>query len=312
MEKRTFGNTGKVVSEIGLGAWQLGGSGKNGDEMTEREGIEIVNRALVLGCNFYDTAPNYGLGKSERILGKALKGKREQVIISSKFGHHANGEINFDSTKIAKSVDESLSRLQTNYLDCVLLHNPPFEYLNGESRQFEELEKLKQAGKIGAYGASVDSSEEMFEVINKTDSQVIEVMFNIFHQDPAKAFQAAHENGIGLIIKVPLDSGWLSGKYNAQSSFDDIRSRWTPDIIQRRTNMLEETKKYVNPNQSLVKSALQFILAYKGVSTVIPGAKSIQQLEENFSASQGLMDEQTVQQLQKMWESQLKDSSLPW
>ncbi|WP_280771779.1 aldo/keto reductase [Salipaludibacillus daqingensis] len=311
MEKRSFGNTGKFVSEIGLGAWQLG-NGKNENEMTESEGIEIVNKALELGCNFFDTAPNYALGKSEKILGKALKGKRDQVIISSKFGHHASGEIDFDSTKIENSVDESLSRLQTDYLDCVLLHNPPFEYLNGSSKHFEELEKLKEKGKIGAYGASVDSSEEMFEVINKTDSQVIEVMFNIFHQDPAKAFQAAHEKGIGLIIKVPLDSGWLSGKYNAQSSFNDIRSRWTPDIIQRRTKMLEETKKYVNANQSLVKKALQFILAYEEVSTVIPGAKSVQQLKENFSASQGSMDEQTFQQLQKMWESHLKDSSLPW
>ncbi|MCE7792854.1 aldo/keto reductase [Salipaludibacillus sp. CUR1] len=311
MEKRQFGNTGKFVSEIGLGAWQLGNK-NNGGEMTESEGIEIVNKAIELGCNFFDTAPNYALGKSERILGKALKDKRDQVIISSKFGHHANGEIGFDSNKLEQSVDESLKRLQTDYLDCLLLHNPPFEYLNGESDHFEELEKLKRQGKIGAYGASVDSSDEMFEVINKTDSQVIEVMFNIFHQDPARAFQAAHEKGIGLIIKVPLDSGWLSGKYNAQSTFDDIRSRWTPEIIQRRTNMLEETKQYINPNQSLVKSALQFILAYEEVATVIPGAKSVQQLEENFSASEGAMDKETVQQLQNMWESQLKDSSLPW
>ncbi|GEL08035.1 aldo/keto reductase [Salisediminibacterium halotolerans] len=311
MKKRPLGNTGKFVSEIGLGAWQLGNT-KNGGTMTEREGIEIVEQALESGCNFFDTAPNYALGKSERILGKALDGKRDEVIISSKFGHHANGEIDFDPATIAPSVDDSLGRLKTNYLDCVLLHNPPFEYLNGETEHFAELEKLKQAGKIDAYGVSVDTSEEMFAAMNQTNSQVIEVMFNIFHQDPANAFQAAYEKGIGLIVKVPLDSGWLSGKYNAESTFADIRSRWTPEIIKMRTNMLEETKKYLNQNESLVKQAMAFILAYEQVSTVIPGAKSVAQLEENFSAAGSSMDSETVKQLQQMWENELKDNSLPW
>ena len=274
MKQRPFGSTGKLVSEIGLGSWQLGNE-KEWGSMTESEGIKIVDKALELGCNFFDTAPNYALGKSEEILGKALRGKREKVIISSKFGHHDNGEINFDPNEIQKSVDKSLKRLQTDYLDSILLHNPPFQYLNGNSQHFEELEKLKKEGKIGAYGASVDSSEEMFELIEKTNSQVIEVMFNIFHQDPANAFKAAQKKEIALIIKVPLDSGWLSGKYNAESSFTDIRNRWSPDIINRRTAMLEKVKNIVDPTQNLAKSALQFILAHPEVSTVIPGAKNI-------------------------------------
>lgn len=144
------------------------------------------------------------------------------------------------------------------------------------------LENLKRKGKIAAYGASLDSSKEMFEVIETTNSQVIEVMFNVFHQETAKAYQAAHEKNIALIIKVPLDSGWLSGKYDATSTFSDIRSRWSSDIIKRRTAMLEEVKTVVNPNQSLVKSALQFILAHPEVSTVIPGAKSMNQLEKIY------------------------------
>ncbi len=311
MKQRPFGSTGKLVSEIGLGSWQLGNE-KEWGSMTESEGIKIVDKALELGCNFFDTAPNYALGKSEEILGKALRGKREKVIISSKFGHHDNGEINFDPNEIQKSVDKSLKRLQTDYLDSILLHNPPFQYLNGNSQHFEELEKLKKEGKIGAYGASVDSSEEMFELIEKTNSQVIEVMFNIFHQDPANAFKAAQKKEIALIIKVPLDSGWLSGKYNAESSFTDIRNRWSPDIINRRTAMLEKVKNIVDPTQNLAKSALQFILAHPEVSTVIPGAKNIRQLEENVSATQGNMDLKTLEQLGSMWENQLKDNNLPW
>ena len=311
MKQRPFGTTGKFVSEIGLGSWQLGNE-ENWGAMTEIQGINIVDKALELGCNFFDTAPNYALGKSEEILGTALRGKRDKVVINSKFGHQDNGEINFDPNEIEKSVDKSLKRLQTDYLDSILLHNPPFQYLNGNMQHFEELEKLKKEGKIAAYGASVDSSEEMFELIEKTNSQVIEVMFNIFHQDTAKAFQAAHDKKIALIIKVPLDSGWLSGKYNAESTFTDIRSRWSRDIIHRRAVMLEEVNNIVEPNQSLANSALQFILAHPEVSTVIPGAKNIRQLEGNISASQGTMDIKTVEQLKAMWENHLKDNSLPW
>lgn len=125
MKKRQFGSTGKYVSEIGLGAWQLG-SVRDSKSMTETDAINIVHKALEHGCNFFDTAPNYGLGKSEEIIGKALKGKRVQVIITSKFGHHANDELNFDPNEIEHSVDKSLNRLQTEYLDSILLHNPPF------------------------------------------------------------------------------------------------------------------------------------------------------------------------------------------
>lgn len=311
MKQRQLGSTGKFVSEIGLGSWQLGNV-RDSESMTETEAIGIVDKALELGCNFFDTAPNYGLGKSEEILGKALKGKRDKVIITSKFGHHDNDALNFDPKEIEKSVDKSLKRLQTDYLDSVILHNPPFEHLNGNSPHFEVFDNLKRKGKIVAYGASVDSSKEIFEVIDTTNSQVIEVMFNIFHQETVNAFQAAHEKNVALIVKVPLDSGWLSGKYNGKSTFTDIRSRWSPDIIKRRTMMLEEIKNVVDPNQSLVKSALQFILAHPQVSTVIPGAKSTRQIEENIAASEGSMAPKKVELLKKIWEKHLKDNNLPW
>ena len=311
MKMHPFGNSDKLISEIGFGAWQLGNA-KDWGAMSEKEAINLVHRALELGCNFFDTAPNYGLGKSEEILGKALKGKREQVDISSKYGHQDIGGVEFDPDRLEESVDKSLKRLQTDYLDSLLLHNPPFEHLNGESPLFSELERLKEKGKILAYGASVDSSKEMFELINTTNSQVIEVMFNIFHQETAKAFQAAQEKGISLIIKVPLDSGWLSGKYDKNSSFTDIRSRWTPEIIKRRTEMLEEVKAVANPEQSLVHTALQFILAHPEVTTVIPGVKNSNQLEENLSASRAEMDTKTLGQLKGLWEKHLSDAALPW
>lgn len=311
MNKRPFGNSTNRVSEIGFGAWQLGNA-KDWNFMSESEAIYLVHKALEFGCNFFDTAPNYGLGKSEEILGKALKGKRDQVVISSKFGHQDSGGTDFDPDQLEESVDKSLARLQTDYLDSLLLHNPPFEHLNHTSPLYEKMELLKKKGKILAYGASVDSSKEMFELINHTSSKVIEVMFNIFHQEPEKAFQAASEKNISLIIKVPLDSGWLSGKYDKNSLFTDIRSRWTPEVIQRRAEMLEEIIQVANLEQSLVHTALQFILSHPEVTTVIPGVKNIKQLEENLSASQAKMDSATVHHLKIIWENQLSKNHLPW
>ncbi|WP_280818630.1 aldo/keto reductase [Paenibacillus ihuae] len=218
MNKRQYSNTGKSVSEIGFGAWQLGNS-QDWEAMAEPAAIELVHEALERGMNFFDTAPNYGLGTSEELLGKALDGKRSSAIINTKFGHAADGQTNYNADQIIRSVEGSLQRLQSDYVDSVLIHNPPFEMLDGKYGHYEELEKLKAAGKILTYGVSVDSVPEMLEVIKHTNIGVMEVMFNIFYQETAEAFKLAQENNIALIIKVPLDSGWLSGKYNSQSTF---------------------------------------------------------------------------------------------
>ena len=182
MNKRPYGSTGKLVSEIGIGAWQLGND-IDWSGMTEQEAIRLVHRAIELGGNFFDTAPNYALGKSEELLGKALKGKRDKVVINTKFGHQSTGELDFNPDKIRTSLEGSLRRLQTDYVDSIILHNPPFEILGGNSSHYEILEQLKQEGKIGAYGVSVDSSRDMLEAMKVDVIQVIEVMFNIFHQE---------------------------------------------------------------------------------------------------------------------------------
>ncbi|MBT2703038.1 aldo/keto reductase [Bacillus sp. ISL-35] len=226
MNYRQLGSTGIKVSEVGFGAWQLGNA-RDWEGMEDKQAIRLVHEALDHGCNFFDTAPNYGGGKSESLLGEALSGRRSAAVISSKFGHHPDKTLNFDSQNIRSSVEDSLRRLKTDYLDLLLLHNPPFEILTGVTDHFEVLETLKKEGKIRAYGASVDSGNEMEEIVQSTDSQVIEVMFNIFHQEPRSAFTMAAEKNVGLIVKVPLDSGWLSGKYDENSVFTDIRSRWT-------------------------------------------------------------------------------------
>ena len=280
--------------------------------MEDNQAIRLVHEALDQGCNFFDTAPNYGGGNSEALLGKALSGKRSDVVINSKFGHHPDNTLNFDSQKIRSSVEDSLRRLQTDYLDSILLHNPPFEILTGRTGHFEVLEALKQEGKVRAYGASVDSGREMDELIRNTGSQVIEVMFNIFHQEPRTAFRKAAEKNVGLIVKVPLDSGWLSGKYDESSVFTDIRSRWDREQLTKRAEFLPELKEMLEPGESLVQLALRYILYYQEVSTIIPGNKNLEQLIENLSASEKGIAKEKVVKLERLWEEKLQSHPLGW
>lgn len=311
MNYRQLGSTGIKVSEVGFGAWQLGNA-RDWEGMEDNHAIRLVHEALDQGCNFFDTAPNYGGGKSESLLGEALTGRRSEAVINSKFGHHPDNTLNFDSQKIRSSAEDSLRRLKTDYLDSILLHNPPFEILTGSTDHFEVLESLKQEGMIRAYGASVDSAREMDELIRNTESQVIEVMFNIFHQEPRKAFKKATENNIGLIVKVPLDSGWLSGKYDENSVFTDIRSRWDKDQLRKRAEILPVLKEMLEPGESLVQLALRYILYYQEVSTVIPGNKNLEQLIENLSASGKRISAEKAKRLEEIWEQKLQAAPLGW
>jgi aryl-alcohol dehydrogenase-like predicted oxidoreductase len=311
MNTRQYGSTGKSVSEIGFGAWQLGNS-QDWETMAESAAVELVHEALERGMNFFDTAPGYGLGTSEELLGKALAGKRSSAVINTKFGHDADGTTNYNADQIIRSVEGSLQRLQTDYVDSVLIHNPPFEMLDGKFGHYEELEKLKAAGKILTYGVSVDSVPDMLEVINHTNIGVMEVMFNIFYQETAEAFKLAQENNIALIIKVPLDSGWLSGKYNSQSTFSGIRSRWSPEIIRKRAALLEQIKFITDEETTMTMAALRFILAYPEVTTVIPGVRNSTQLAENIAASDKAMPQEHVKKLQELWVQEIRGLELGW
>lgn len=311
MNMRTLGRTGIRVSEIGFGAWQLGNA-KDWSAMADNDAIRLVHEALDRGCNFFDTAPNYGGGKSEELLGKAFLGKRDSVVINSKCGHLPGGGTSFSASTIVESVEGSLRRLQTDYLDSLLLHNPPFEDLKGSSEPFETLEKLKQEGKIRAYGASVDSGAEIRELLTSSNSDVIEIMYNIMHQEPASAMRLAEEQGVGLIVKVPLDSGWLSGKYNAASRFSGIRSRWSEEEIRTRSALVDRVRQIVGTDVSMIQAALRFILTGSEVSTIIPGVKDSEQLIENVTASNDRLPDDIVQRLRDLWEQEIKPCKLPW
>ncbi|WP_379128974.1 aldo/keto reductase [Paenibacillus sp. sgz500958] len=311
MKKRPYGRTGKFVSEIGFGAWQLGNK-QDWEAMEDSAAIALVHEALESGVNFFDTAPNYGRGASEILLGQALKGRRGEAVINTKFGHGADGTSNYGADHIRASVEQSLIRLQTDYLDSVLIHNPPFEHLDGKHGQFEVFEQLKAEGKILSYGVSVDSSEEMFEVMNHTSIGVMEVMFNIFYQETAEAFKLAKDTDIALIIKIPLDSGWLSGKYDSSSTFAGVRSRWSPEVIRKRADLLEKIRFVTDEETTMTMAALRFILAYPEVSTVIPGVRNSVQLAGNVKAGDAFMPQEHVKKLQELWETEIKHHNLGW
>ena len=302
-----------LVSEIGLGAWQLGvNSGWKG--MTDEEATELVHKAIELGVNFFDTAPNYGRGTSESRLGSALKSyDRDTIVINTKFGHTDEGKTNYASGFIRESLEGSLRRLQVDYVDSLILHSPPFELLDGNKNDhYEILEQLKEEGKIRAYGASLDTYEQVNVLLQTTQSKVIEVFFNILHQDAARAFAMAKEKKVGIIVKIPLDSGWLSGKYDENSVFTGVRKRWSASNITTRAMLVNRIKEIIQPETNLAQMALSFCLAYDAVSTVIPGNTSMQQLTNNMASLSTPVSTELVKRLEQFYEEEVKPLSLPW
>jgi aryl-alcohol dehydrogenase-like predicted oxidoreductase len=297
------------ISEISFGAWQLGNQ-NDFYEMKEKDAINLVQTAVKNGITLFDTAPNYGGGQSEILLGKALKGVRDKVFINSKFGHHAGGRMSFAVEDLEPSIQSSLTRLQTDYLDSVILHNPGQEMLYGSHEIYREMKRLKEMGLIHYYGVSVDTKEELEIVLTQNKVDVVEVMFNIIHQSPKVWFDEIKRQGILLMIKVPFDSGWLTGKYTKDTKFRGIRSRWSPEVIDTRLKIVEKVKDIVGEN--IIQSSLRFILDFDAVTCVIPGTRNLEQLNSNIQASDFELNQEKHHALESLYESYIKNLDTPW
>ena len=204
MKTRPLGASGIEVSQIGVGAMQFGWSAWNGPD--EEECVAIVDEAISQGATFIDTAPAYGSGRSEEILGRALEGRREQVVLCTKFGHWSDGVTDFSADRIEESVEQSLQRLRTDHLDVLLIHSPPSEFMDGSAvSHYRVLQRLQDAGVIRTYGVSgrADTSAEIAKIVETTGSKAIEIRFNALFQEPAARFEQAAKAGVGLIVKVP-------------------------------------------------------------------------------------------------------------
>jgi aryl-alcohol dehydrogenase-like predicted oxidoreductase len=312
MRTRPLGASGIDVSQIGVGAWQFGSTEWNGPD--EDECVAIVDEAISQGATFIDTAPAYAGGRSEEILGRALQGRRDQVVLCTKFGYWADAPADYSADRIEESVELSLRRLRTDYVDVLLIHSPPFEVMDGTSApHYRVLQRLQDAGTIRAYGVSGrdDTSTEITKIVETTGSKAIEIRFNALYQEPAASFEQAAKAGVGLIVKVPLESGWLSGKYTATSTFDEARSRWSPDDIARRAALVEEFQALLPAGVSTAHGALSHILARPEVSTVVPGTKSLAQLRDNLAAATLTLPEATLDAIRGLGRTHAADP-LPW
>ncbi|MFY1632115.1 aldo/keto reductase [Solwaraspora sp. WMMB335] len=315
MHTRPFGTTGMQVSAIGLGAWQLGRSSHWPDGPDEAEAVRIVHAALDAGITFVDTAPGYADGRSEPNIGRALTGhRRNAAIICTKFGYLPDGTENWSSSAIEESVRRSAQRMNVDHVDIVVLHNPPPEILDGRrGDHYEVLQRLQDKGVIRAYGASVDWSADLDTVLSSSDSTAFEVRLSALYQEPWPAVARAHDRGAGTIAKVPLESGWLSGRYGADSVFTGVRERWSREDVAVRAGLVDELRALLPEGVSLLSGALRFLLSDDAVSTVIPGTRSVAQLHSSVAAvADGPLPTQTVAAIRAWYDERLAAQPLDW
>ncbi len=300
MRHHSFGTTPFTVSEIGFGAWQIGGSW---GDVSEADGRAALNAALDAGVTFIDTADVYGDGRSEKIIADVLKSRSGQrPMVATKAGRRLDPHVAEGYTKanIERFVDRSLTNLEVDSLDLVQLHCPPQDVYY-DPALFEGMEELRKAGKIRNYGVSVARVEEALKAIDYPGVVSVQIIYNIFRQRPADLFfKEAKRKNIAVIVRVPLASGLLSGKITAKTAFsaDDHRSfnrhgeafdvgeTFAGVPFEVGLQAVEEIRKLVPQGASMAAFALRWILMNEAVTVVIPGARNAEQARANAAAAE--------------------------
>ncbi len=298
MQYRTLGRTGWNVSAISFGAWAIGGTWGS---VQDDESLAALNRAVDLGVNFFDTADVYGDGHSEKLLARLKHDRREEIIIATKAGRRLNPHVpeGYNKTNLTAFVERSLKNLECEAIDLLQLHcPPPAVFYMPET--FGALDDLVKAGKLRFYGVSVEKVEEALKAIEFPNVQTIQIIFNIFRQRPAELFfNEAMRKKVGILARVPLSSGMLTGKLTPRSQFsaDDHRNfnRHGESFDRGETfsgvdydeglAFVEELRPLVPEGMSMTQFALRWILMFEAVTCAIPGAKRPAQAEENIQAA---------------------------
>ena len=295
MKYRKLGKTGLKVSEISLGTWQVGG--KWGSSFNDKSADEIINRAIDSGVNFIDTADVYENGLSEKAVGRVIRSRSEEVYVASKCGRQISPHISkgYAPDVLQKYVEDSLKRLGIETLDLIQLHCPPTEvyYRPGI---FERFERLKEQGKIKNLGVSVEKVEEAIKAMEYSNVTTVQIIFNVFRQRPSELFfDLAKKNDIGVIVRVPLASGLLTGKFSESTQFEsgdhrnfnrdgeafDKGETFSGIDYSLGLKAIDELKS-IFPNRNLAHIALQWILKYDAVSCIIPGASKVEHIKSNI------------------------------
>jgi aryl-alcohol dehydrogenase-like predicted oxidoreductase len=320
MHYRELGRTGWRVSDVSFGAWAIGGAWGDVDDS---ESLAALNKAVDCGVNFIDTADVYGNGRSERLIAKLKRDRKEEIVVATKAGrrlspHTAGG---YDESNLTGFIEDSLRNLATDCLDLVQLHCPPTEVYY-QPEVFDILDRLTQAGKIRYYGVSVEKVEEALKAIEYPNVQSVQIIFNCFRYRPAELFFAqAKQKKVGILARVPLASGMLTGKMTRESQFaqDDHRNfnRHGESFDRGETfsgvdydvalEAVDAIRQLLPPGVSMAQFALRWILMFDAVTCAIPGGKTPKQVADNTAASDlPALSLETMAAVQRIYDSRIR------
>ena len=325
MQFRELGRTGWKISEVSFGAWAIGGSWGTVDD---RESLAALHKAIDCGVNFIDTADVYGMGRSERLIAQLKRERNEEIVVATKAGrrlspHTAAG---YNQANLTGFIEDSLRNLATDCLDLVQLHCPPTDvYYRPEV--FDALDRLKQAGKLRHYGVSVERVEEALKAIEFPNVQTVQIIFNCFRLRPAdRFFEAAKARRVGILARVPLASGMLSGRLSQKSQFAaddhrqfnrhgeafDVGETFSGVDYEVALDAVEEIRQVVPAGMTMSQFALRWILMFDAVTCAIPGGKRPSQVEENC-ASSGLpaISDAAMQAVRRVYDERIRASVHP-
>ncbi|NWF88585.1 MAG: aldo/keto reductase [Ignavibacteriaceae bacterium] len=320
MKYRRLGKTSWKISEISFGAWAIGGTWGSVDD---KQSLKALHKAVDLGVNFFDTADVYGDGRSEKLLARLRRERGEKIYIATKAGRRLNPHIadGYNKKNLTLFINRSLKNLKTDAIDLLQLHCPPTQvYYMPEV--FEILDNLVKEGKLLHYGVSVEKVEEGLKAIEYPNVQSVQIIFNMFRQRPAELFfEQAKRKKVGILARLPLSSGILTGKFSKYSKFqtDDHRKfnrngkafdkgeTFSGIDFNFSLHAVDKLQKFCPRHLSLTQFALKWILMFDAVTCAIPGAKSEIQVEENISASSlDLLNSSTMIKVRDLYEKEIK------
>ncbi|HKR84412.1 MAG TPA: aldo/keto reductase [Terriglobales bacterium] len=298
MKYRPLGRTGWNVSDISYGAWAIGGAW---GQVADEESMKALHAAIDAGVNFIDTADVYGNGRSERLIARLRKERREEIIVATKAGRKLPKQLTegYGRENLTRWIDDSLKNLSTDIIDLLQLHCPPTD-LYYHPEVFGMLDDFVKAGKLRYYGVSVERVEEALKAIEFPNVQSVQIIFNCFRHRPADVFFAlAKQRHVGILARVPLASGMLTGKLRRDSQFEagdhrnfnrhgesfDVGETFSGVEYELGLQAVEEIRTLLPPDTSMTQFALRWILMFDAVSCAIPGGKRPDQVRENCQAS---------------------------
>ena len=318
MNRRSIGRLGRDVSEIGFGAWQIGG---DWGDVDEDAALATLHAAADAGVTFFDTADVYGDGRSERLIGR-LRREREGLFVATKMGRRLDQTVaNYSPEHFREWNDRSRENLGMETLDLVQLHCPPTD-LYYHPDVFADLERMVEEGRMAAYGVSVERVEEALKAIEYPNVATVQIVFNAFRQRPADLFLAeAARRGVGVIVRVPLASGLLTGKLSRNSTFAaddhrnfnrhgeafDVGETFAGVPFEVGLDAVDELRGLVPDGATMAQMALRWILMHDAVSTVIPGARNPEQAQANAAAA-GLprLSEETMARIDRIYADRIR------